>query len=503
MGTLLPSVSSLVEELEELSPDQLGKLAAFLAQLRHSHETPTSSVADNGLSELLDSGLIDGFWQQHGDNPTARWASPGLQQRLGYRPGEIRDHSEWLIDHLDASDAAAIQIDICRLLNDPSFKSERLLRYRHQDGSPVWMRCRLLRLADKVLVAHTDVTTFKRAGERLRALYEAVPDMHVVMEISGFRILNCNQRFGEVAGFSREEIVGRPFLDLLQPEGLIQFQAATATLSQQGKCANYELLLERKDGSCLAALVSSSLGHDCETNAPYIQCWFRDIAHLKRLANYEFLLEALPQAVLLIDFEGRIRASNPVAAKTFGYSQPELLELNVLTLLPKRYRSGDGDLLRSLLERSTRRDFGASADLIGVRKSGHEFPAQTGLGRLQTFDGPLILVTIIDRTEQKRLEQDLLEHKERVRLALDSGAIGIWDFEVTTGRSVADARCKAAYGIPSDGTWSSDIGLKAVHPDDRGRLLQAIRAAYGPASDGSFHAEYRTIGVFDGVLRQV
>ncbi len=551
MGTLLPSIGSLVEELMHLSPENLEKLAKFAAQLRQSDRTedpevkPASlpAIADRRsalenldaqlrrsrgqkdafamsqspdlardnqlLYEFLESGSLDGFWYENAGDHEIRHVSPRLQQVLGYGVEEVPDPSTWLREHLDEADLSALQQEIERYCTDPSATGDRVLRYRHKNGSTVWMRSRLLWLpgnagvSDRVLVTHTDVTAFTRAGERSRAIHEALPDMHIVLETTGFNVLSCNQNFQDISGFSNDEIIGRPFLDFLHSEGIFQFQAAFAALSKRGKCSNYELCFRSKDGSKLPTLVTSSLGYDCETDAPYIQSWCRDISHLQRLANFEFLLEALPDAILLIDFNGHIRASNAIAEEAFGYSRAELLQLDVGTLLPEKFRNAYRDLLRNLLERSTKRSSRTSRDLIGVRKNGQHFPAQIGLSRIQTSDGVLILVVIADRREQKQMEHLLLDHKERVRLALDSGAIGVWDFDATSGSSVGDARCKAAYGIPPDGDWSAEISLSGIHPDDRERVIQAVRAAYQSEGNGVYHTEFRTIGVSDGVLRYV
>lgn len=91
----------------------------------------------------------------------------------------------------------------------------------------------------------------------------------------------------------------------------------------------------------------------------------------------------------------------------------------------------------------------------------------------------------------------------RWQLAAEAADVGLWDFDVATREIVADARCKALFGLSPDANTSSDLVREIIHPDDRAHVDVAFRAALDPHGTGEYRAEYRVVGAADGQLRWV
>ena len=92
--------------------------------------------------------------------------------------------------------------------------------------------------------------------------------------------------------------------------------------------------------------------------------------------------------------------------------------------------------------------------------------------------------------------------EERLRLALEAGAIGIWDVDLATGRVEADARCRAIMGLPADGELDRESFFRSVHNDDKENALAVARRALEPTSSGTFATEFR-MREADGSMRWV
>jgi PAS domain S-box-containing protein len=100
-------------------------------------------------------------------------------------------------------------------------------------------------------------------------------------------------------------------------------------------------------------------------------------------------------------------------------------------------------------------------------------------------------------------EGKLLAVQERLELALHAADVGAWDFDPPTGTLVCDARCKALFGLPADAPVGTDAFIAGLHPDDKQRAEQAVKAALRGENGGDFRNEYRTVGIGDGIVRWV
>lgn len=133
---------------------------------------------DPGIFDFLQAGSLDGIWYWDLERPDHEWLSPRFWETLGYDPGTKRhDPSEWQhLIHPDDLETAVSNLH--KHLEDPSHPYDQLVRYRHKDGSQVWVRCRgiAVRRSDgtpiRLLGAHNDITQLKDTEAELRALLD-------------------------------------------------------------------------------------------------------------------------------------------------------------------------------------------------------------------------------------------------------------------------------------------------------------------------------------------
>ncbi len=92
---------------------------------------------------------------------------------------------------------------------------------------------------------------------------------------------------------------------------------------------------------------------------------------------------------------------------------------------------------------------------------------------------------------------------ERMKLALDAGRTGVWDWNLVTGEVHLDARVRQLWGLSDDAEPSFDLFRNALHPQDRRLGKEAVSLALDPANDSYYEVEYRVIGVEDRIERWV
>ncbi|MFO1384927.1 MAG: PAS domain S-box protein [Chitinivorax sp.] len=125
------------------------------------------------------------------------------------------------------------------------------------------------------------------------------------------------------------------------------------------------------------------------------------------------LLEAAPTAMVKVDAEGLITLVNAQAERCFGYTRAELLGQSVEILVPLRFRAGHVGFRQAFLRQPQARAMGAGHELFGLRKDGSEFPLEIGLNPLHQGGYTEVLVSVLDITARKRLE-------DRFRLVVEA-----------------------------------------------------------------------------------
>lgn len=120
--------------------------------------------------------------------------------------------------------------------------------------------------------------------------------------------------------------------------------------------------------------------------------------------TYRGLLEALPDALIIVGSDGLIVLVNSQTEGLFGYRRNELLNQPIERMIPGRFRHKHVSSRDAYFADPHVRPMGAGIDLYGRRKDGSEFPVEISLSPLQTESGLHVISTIRDISEKKRLE---------------------------------------------------------------------------------------------------
>jgi PAS domain S-box-containing protein len=279
----------------------------------------------------------------------------------------------------------------------------------------------LLRRAQEQL-RHSEAAKLRESERRFSNVLDNV-DLLSLMLDGEARITYCNDYLLRLTGWARDEVIGRDWFELFMPSTRYDMKAAfSALLADMPAAAHHEnTIVTRSGGERLirwnntvlrsaegAAIGTASIGDDITERKDAEQ-------HLAQMeSRYRGLLEAAPDAMVVVNQADDIVLLNVQAENQFGYRRDELLGQKVTSIIPEGFAErivSDG--LRSA-EDALAQQIGTGIELVGRRRDASEFPIELMLSPLASADGILVTAAIRDITARKSAEAQLLEKVEEL-----------------------------------------------------------------------------------------
>ncbi|MGG6240523.1 PAS domain-containing protein [Nodosilinea sp. AN01ver1] len=502
------ALQALNRELEE-------RVAQRTAALRESEERWQLAIRGSNAS-LWDLNLITGETFR-----TERW-----KELRGLSALEDSSQAVWLNSlHPDDRDRVLAAFNDHLAQKTPFYEVE--YRIRHQAGHYLWILDRGQAHWDdsgnpvRIIGSETNIDRRKRAEEQLLKNEAHLAAAQRVARLGSWEFNPYTYAIDWSAEtyriFGRAAEAGPPtfaeFLEYVHPDDRVEVEQKTQAVIDQGQPFEAEYRLFHPDGSLHYVLSRAELVHR-ETGQPlalvgtvldisdikrveaqlrYSQAALAEAQRMVHLGSWE--LDAITQELTWSDELFRILGFDPsdpepAYAEHFNYFPPE-----------------DRDRLQQYLNRAMQAGMPYEIELRFVRPDGALVYLEARGSVKRNDQGQVVKVfgTALDITDRKLAELERQKLSERLSLALNSGAIGCWEWDIQQNTIFWDERMYELYGLSradfganADATWAYRFWADSVHPDDllaaEALLQQAVlgQATYDPEfrvrhPDGSIH----------------
>ena len=229
-------------------------------------------------------------------------------------------------------------------------------------------------------------------------------------------VTSWNAGAERIKGYKANEIIGENFSRFFPEEDIQRGRPSEILLLTAAGGRHVERAMRRrKDGSLFLASVTFTALRDSDGHLKGFSEFSHDLtASAESEARYRGLLEAAPDAMVVVNNAGAIVLLNQQAEKRFGYRSDELLGRQVATIIPHGFAERlVADSLRSP-EAVMTQQIDTGIELQGRRKDGSDFPIEIMLSPLESPEGILVTAAIRDISTRKSVEAELLKNVQQL-----------------------------------------------------------------------------------------
>jgi PAS domain S-box-containing protein len=326
------------------------------------------------------------------------------------------------------------------------------------------------------------------AEQEFRALFAVNPLTMWIYDIETLRFLEVNEAAVLHYGYTREEFLSMTIRDI-RPSDEVDRMVASVHRPRAAWAPAGSWRHRLASGRIVDVDITSHLLTFAGRSAALVVA--TDIsertraqeAHRASEERYRKLFDTAPDGIIVSGTHGRYIDANASICRMLGYTREEFLQLTTEELFVPD---------EQLLTRSS----SFTRDWHFRRKDGSTFTAESRVVRMPNGD---VLAMVRDATERNAAIEALSVAEERMRFALESAGVGIWDRDFRTGTLTWSAILEAHHGLAA-GTFSGTFEefTERIHPDDLQEMVETMQRATRTGDD--FNVLHRALWP-DGTIR--
>ena len=457
---------------------------------------------------LIENGLDD--ISLLAPDGTLLWESPSTVRNLGYPPDTFTGHNIFELMHPD--DLEWSQKLYQKLAQEAGSREQGMFRLRHSNGTWRWMEAIATNMLNEpsvkaIVINYRDITERKEAADALREsqikyqnLVETSHDLIWSVDTDG-RITFLNGAAKDIYGYEPEELIGRFYFDLLDPEHHhTNTENFKETIASRNEYQGNEIYVRHRDGRQIILSANSIVMQDENGNMTGVTGSSHDITLRKRVEEVlrdernllRTLIDNLPDRIYAMDMQGRKTLSNIADWKASGgKTREDVIGKTDFDMYPPELAEPFWQVDKTVLESGQPI---VNYEEPGLDSEGNLVSLLTTKIPLRAEEGKVIglVSTGRDITERKRAEEKLLRSQQELTEAQRVAKIGSWSFDPVKNEVHWSDELYRIFGIEREGfvhTYETFVDL--IHPEDRFGVNLKNKDALEKGK--SFDIEYRII----------
>lgn len=363
-------------------------------------------------------------------NPTFIYVSPSCKA-FGYEPADLIGKSSFDFIHPDDKKKLFpllkeyVEAKAGKLVTGRDAAPSETIELRVRDKAGNWyhLESTVDIVGEDILLISRDITERKRAGQALlnekrfsESVIASLPGIFYLFDEKG-RLLQWNENFERISGYSNEEIAKMNVFDFFAGEGMKIMEERVGEVFARGE-STAEAEFVTKSGKRIPYFFTGLRTEIDDT--VYLVGMGVDITERKRaqeaLAESEERLRSVVQtandAIVSVNSRGEIVSWNQAGEVMFGYSADEMLGKPLTVIMPERHRKEHQEAFERAISAGRFKYVGRVLETVGLKKDSEEFPIEFSMANWRTADELFFTIILRDITKRKLAQEAIVKAKE-------------------------------------------------------------------------------------------
>jgi diguanylate cyclase (GGDEF)-like protein/PAS domain S-box-containing protein len=331
----------------------------------------------------------------------------------------------------------------------------------------------------------------RQSEERFQLLFNKAPLGYQSLDFNG-NFIEVNQKWLDLLGYKREEVIGRWFGDFLSPLYIDGFRKRFPMFKEQGQ-VHSEFEMVHKDGSVLFIAFDGKIGYNEDGEFKQTHCILQDITERHQMEEqlqeaedrYQAITQASMDGFWVLRDDGHIIEVNEALCSMLGYSANELTVKNVMDLRADETQEEVERHMRQIAELGWERFEGKYLKVDGTA-------IDLQVSTVYSKDRGYFISFISDISERKQMEYELRQSRNQMRDILEATNAGTWIWNLTTGEQIINERWAELLGYTmkelspiTSNTWKDN-----TNPQDFLKAQSEINDVFDKKAE-SYNVEFR------------